>query len=65
MNILAPISSIMTTEVITVAPKDKLQIVQDIFDDYRIHHLPVLDEEKVVGILSKTDLLYFFERKVL
>ncbi len=63
MNILAPISTIMTTEVITVTPKDKLQIVQDIFEEYRIHHLPVVDEGKVVGMLSNSDLMYFLKGK--
>ena len=63
MNILAPISTIMTKDVFTIGPKDKLQVAQDIFDEHRIHHLPVVDEDKVVGMLSNSDLLYFLKGK--
>lgn len=59
MNILAPVSTIMTTDLLTVNPKDPLKAVKDIFDRHRIHHLPVVRFKKVVGIISKSDLLYF------
>ncbi len=61
MNILAPISSIMTTDLITVNPADKLSEVQRIFSEKRIHHLPVVRFQKIVGIISKTDLLSFLK----
>ncbi|MEM8909876.1 MAG: CBS domain-containing protein, partial [Bacteroidota bacterium] len=49
----------MTTKLLTVNPKDKLQEVKKIFDDHRIHHLPVVRYKTIVGLISKTDLLYF------
>ncbi|MCB0632894.1 MAG: CBS domain-containing protein [Saprospiraceae bacterium] len=62
MDIKAPISTIMTTDLITVNPGDPLAKAKNAFDQFRIHHLLVLDdEEKLVGILSKTDLLYFLD----
>lgn len=61
MDIKAPISSIMTTDLVTVAPQDKLVEVKKAFDNFRIHHLLVVDEEKLVGIISKTDLLHFLD----
>lgn len=59
MNVLDPISSIMTRDLITVNEKDKLTAVKDIFDSKRIHHIPVVRFKKIVGIVSKTDFLAF------
>jgi CBS domain-containing protein len=49
------VGQIMSTPVITVAPDDTMNKVQDIFRMNNIHHLPVVKEGKVVGIISKTD----------
>ena len=59
MNLNAPVSTLMTSKIITVAPTDKLQAAKDIFGSHHIHHIPVCDGEELVGILSKTDYLYF------
>jgi len=61
MNILAPVSTIMTKDLITVNPEDKLQVVKEIFDNNLIHHIPVVRYRKIVGIISKTDLLSFLK----
>ncbi len=59
MNLKAPVSSIMSSSLITVSSSDKLQVAKDLFAEKNIHHLPVLEDDKLVGILSKTDYLYF------
>ena len=59
MNVLAPIKSIMTTDLITVNPKDKLMVVKEIFDKNNIHHIPVVRYKEIVGIISKSDFLHF------
>lgn len=59
MNILDPVSTIMTTDLITVSPEDSLKEVQSQFASRKIHHLPVVDDGQVVGIISKSDFLYF------
>jgi acetoin utilization protein AcuB len=59
MNILAPISSIMTTKLIAVNPDDTLAEVKRVFDNNKIHHLPVVRYKSIVGIISKTDFLHF------
>lgn len=64
MNIMAPVSSIMTSKLITVNPKDKLADVKAIFDKNRIHHIPVVRHKKIVGLISKTDLLFFLKGAV-
>lgn len=59
MDVLAPISQIMSKELITVSEKDKLTVVKEIFDKHNIHHIPVVRFKTIVGIISKTDYLYF------
>lgn len=59
MNVLAPISSIMTKNLITVTPEDKLTTIKEIFEKHNIHHIPVVRYKSIVGIVSKTDFLYF------
>jgi acetoin utilization protein AcuB len=61
MNVLAPVKSIMSTHLITVAPSDKLSIVKDIFEDHNIHHIPVVRYKELIGIISKTDFLHFLQ----
>lgn len=59
MNVLAPIKSIMTSDLITVNPGDKLTAVKEIFDENNIHHIPVVRFREMVGIISKSDFMYF------
>ncbi|HMQ46787.1 MAG TPA: CBS domain-containing protein [Saprospiraceae bacterium] len=59
MNVLAPIKSIMSDKLITVTPKDKLIEVKAIFDNHNIHHIPVVRFKEMVGLISKTDFIYF------
>ncbi len=51
------IADIMTKNVIVVQPTDTMEIVQDIFRKHNIHHIPVVEEGKAVGILSYSDYL--------
>lgn len=59
MNVLTPIAKIMSTNLITVNPKTTLLEIQTIFQEYAIHHLPVVDNRQIVGIISKEDFLNF------
>ena len=59
MNTFAPISSLMTKNLVTVNPEDDLLAVREIFDRYRIHHLPVVRYKKIVGLISLTDFSHF------
>lgn len=59
LNILDKVSTIMSTNLITVHPKDTLLDVKKIFDNNRIHHIPVVEFKKIVGIISLTDLLHY------
>jgi CBS domain-containing protein len=57
MNVLAPVSSIMTTELIVVTPDDSLSVVKEIFEKNNIHHLPVARHQVLLGIISKSDFV--------
>ena len=57
MNQVISIKEIMTKELVIVQPDTGLQDIQQLFDQYDFHHLPVLEEGKLIGMISKTDLL--------
>jgi len=59
MNLLKPISSIMTKEVLTLAPTATMMEVKHLFEKKNIHHIPILNGEALVGIISKSDFLFF------
>lgn len=51
-----PLSSIMTRQVITAGPDDKLSVARDIFRKNRVHHLPIVHGTKLLGILTTYDI---------
>ena len=56
MNPNNPISSIMTSNMITVRPDDAARKIGEIFKTHSFHHIPVIDSGgKLVGIISKED----------
>ena len=57
MNINDPISSIMTKSVLTINVDDSLFDAKKVFDKNKIRHLPVIQDGKLVGILSLTDIM--------
>lgn len=58
MNLDAPVSTIMSTDLKVASPDDRVSLLNDFFKEYKIHHIPVVEENKVVGIISKSDFLY-------
>ena len=52
-----PVRDIMTAQVITVAPQDSADHCMQLVTDSRIRHLPVLDGDQVVGVVSIGDLV--------
>jgi len=51
------ISEIMTSKIVTVSLDDSLRVANEIFDNVRFHHLLVVQDEKLEGVLSDRDLL--------
>lgn len=51
------ISDIMTDRLVTIDMDDTLKVVKEIFHHAEFHHLLVLDDEKLIGVVSDRDLL--------
>ena len=51
------VGEIMTRDVVTLYEEDNLARVWTELAHYRFHHLPVVDDGKLVGMLSQRDLL--------
>jgi CBS domain-containing protein len=51
-----PISEIMTTNMVTVHEKQSLLEVAKLINEKSIRHVPVVSGNRIVGMLSKTDL---------
>ena len=51
------VGQIMSRRVTTVTMDDTLAKVQELFREFRFHHLLVLEERQLVGIISDRDLL--------
>jgi acetoin utilization protein AcuB len=49
----------MSTDLITVTPGETLVKVRELFEKHNIHHIPVVKFKEIVGMISKTDYLYF------
>ena len=52
-----PVSAIMTSDVITLNYNDDLTTAEMLFKSNHIRHIPVVNDNHVVGMLSYTDLL--------
>ena len=52
-----PVSDIMTKQVLTVNPSHSITECMRIMTERRVRHLPVLEETKLVGILSMRDVV--------
>ena len=51
------VADIYTTEVETVAPTTPISKVADIMSSKKIHAIPVVDGERLVGIIARIDLI--------
>ncbi len=51
------VGSVMTRELISAAPDDNLREVMDVMTERRIRHLPVIEDGRLVGIVSIGDLV--------
>lgn len=51
------VEEVMAREVVTLGPEDRLDLADDVMRLGRIRHMPVLEAERLVGIVSSRDLL--------
>lgn len=51
------VSDIMTHDVITVSPGKKIEFCMELMTEKRLRHLPVLENDKLIGLISIGDLV--------
>lgn len=54
---MSTIDQIMSRPLVTVSMDEKLADVREVFERERFHHVVVVDQGKVVGVISDRDLL--------
>lgn len=56
MKRFEPVSCIMSKELVTLTLEDDLFRAEKLFKEHHIRHIPVVEGEHILGILSQTDL---------
>ena len=51
------VNEIMTTAMVTVHPDDDIEECMELFTDKHIRHLPVIEKNKVIGVVSIGDIV--------
>jgi len=51
------IEAIMSTDLITLSPSATLAEARTLMHDHRIHHIPVLNDDTLVGLVTLTNVL--------
>ncbi len=51
------VGTVMTRDLITAGPQDRLVDVMDVMTENKIRHLPVLEGDRLIGIISIGDLV--------
>lgn len=57
MRYIPPISEIMSTNIIALNRDDDLETAEILFKRHKIRHIPVVNGEVIIGMLSYSDLL--------
>ncbi|MDR0196001.1 MAG: CBS domain-containing protein [Myroides sp.] len=52
-----PVAEIMTKELITLTLSNSLYDAEKLFKKHKIRHIPIVEEDKLIGVLSYSDLL--------
>lgn len=57
VQIELPISSIMTTKLITLDVNESLDKAEHLFKKHKIRHIPIIENDKIIGMISLNDIL--------
>jgi CBS domain-containing membrane protein len=52
------VRDVMTREVRTLGPNDRLSLAEELMQQGRFRHVVVIDDRRVVGVLSQRDIFY-------
>lgn len=54
-----PIGDIMTANLLTITPGESIDRCMELMSDHKIRHLPVIDNNRVTGMVSIGDVVKF------
>ncbi len=60
-----PVSQLMTQKVIVANTTTKFSDIIEFFDLYKIQHLPVAENDQLIGIVSINDIMKFLSTKLM
>ncbi|MFQ5572981.1 MAG: CBS domain-containing protein [Nitrosopumilaceae archaeon] len=52
-----PVRRVMSFPLITIGPEEPISVAADLMSTRKIRKLPVVDEDKIIGIVTATDLV--------
>jgi CBS domain-containing protein len=57
------VEDIMTTDLVTVKPDTHLFVIIEIMIKKHIRRLPIVEEDRIVGVVYRSDVFYYLLRK--
>lgn len=57
------VTDVMNTQIVKISPEDKIGTAAELFLDNRFHALPVVNNDKLVGIVTTFDVLKYEFKK--
>jgi CBS domain-containing protein len=51
------VAEIMDTDLVTVKPTDNIESCMELMSDKHVRHLPVIEDNKVIGVISMSDVV--------
>ncbi|MDX9705381.1 MAG: CBS domain-containing protein [Weeksellaceae bacterium] len=52
-----PVAQIMSKDLVVLTPTQSLYDAERLFNKHNIRHIPVVESERIVGVISRSDLL--------
>lgn len=52
-----PVSQIMSKDLVVLTPTQSLYDAERLFNKHNIRHIPVVESDRIVGVISRSDLL--------
>ncbi|MWG35786.1 CBS domain-containing protein [Halomarina oriensis] len=60
----ATVGDVMSTDLVTVTADEHIQTAANLVIEHGFHHLPVVDGETVIGVVTTTDLTAYISDRV-
>lgn len=57
MTTTTPISELMTRNPHALAPNDTMDLAEKLFEKHQIHHVPIVENDRLVGMVTYADFL--------